>query len=189
MSSSSKKDIDFLGEECSNCGKTSKLLSCARCRIQKYCSETCQRQHWKAICGHKKFCIPIGERKKDLPCDDFLSRADKVKSLNCCSICIDAISSGPYSDTVVLQTCRHAFHVKCFQLFMESENNDRCPNCRGDIDFVQVFEKNTVRSRHISNLFQSMKSYFLNVHLTDLLKTKLNFNVYLVLSHIHNQAF
>ncbi len=146
VSSSSKKDKDIQSEECSNCGKITKLLSCARCRIQKYCSRGCQKQHWKAIGGHKKFCVLKRERKKDLPCDNFSSRADKVKSSNCCSICIDAISSAPYSDTVVLQTCRHEFHVKCFQSFMESESNDRCPNCRVEIDIFKVFEKRTVRT-------------------------------------------
>jgi TPR repeat protein len=141
----SKKDKDIQNEECTNCGKTSKLLSCARCQIQKYCSKACQKQHWKAIGGHKKFCISKGERNKVLSSNVFSTRADVGVITNCCSICIEAIIKGPISDVVVLQSCSHQFHVKCFQLLMESESNERCPVCRVDIDIVKVFEKNTER--------------------------------------------
>lgn len=146
LSKKSKKDKDIQSEECSNCGSSTKLLSCARCRIQKYCSKACQKQHWKAIGGHKQFCVSKGERKKDLPSNDFSARADVGVTSNCCSICFEAILKGPTSDVVVLQSCTHEFHVKCFQLLMESESNDRCPVCRIDIDIVKVFEKNTERT-------------------------------------------
>lgn len=41
-------------EVCSKCGKEGeKLLNCARCKVQKYCSKECQVADWKA---HKKTC-------------------------------------------------------------------------------------------------------------------------------------
>jgi hypothetical protein len=47
------------GEMCANCyvlEKTldEKLLKCGQCRVIKYCSRECQREHWKK--AHKKQC-------------------------------------------------------------------------------------------------------------------------------------
>ena len=42
---------------CSKCGaheKSQKFKLCARCKITKYCSETCQKSHWND--SHKFFC-------------------------------------------------------------------------------------------------------------------------------------
>jgi hypothetical protein len=49
------------GEMCANCyvlEKTlhEKLLKCGQCRLIKYCSPTCQKEHWKA---HKKQCKKV----------------------------------------------------------------------------------------------------------------------------------
>jgi hypothetical protein len=49
------------GEMCANCyvlEKTlhEKLLKCGQCRLIKYCSRECQREHWKA---HKKQCKKV----------------------------------------------------------------------------------------------------------------------------------
>jgi hypothetical protein len=49
------------GEMCANCyvlEKTlhDKLLKCGQCRLIKYCSRECQREHWKA---HKKQCKKV----------------------------------------------------------------------------------------------------------------------------------
>eukprot|EP00397_Hematodinium_sp_SG-2012_P057228 GEMP01071326.1.p1 GENE.GEMP01071326.1~~GEMP01071326.1.p1 ORF type:complete len:251 (+),score=45.52 GEMP01071326.1:83-835(+) len=39
---------------CFQCGKTGNLLTCAQCRISRYCTKECQRNHWKKT--HKKLC-------------------------------------------------------------------------------------------------------------------------------------
>lgn len=44
---------------CPSCGKEAKLL-CTRCRVQKYCSQTCQQNHWSTI--HKRECVSIEGR-------------------------------------------------------------------------------------------------------------------------------
>jgi hypothetical protein len=39
--------------------KPPQLLSCGRCRVAKYCSVECQKEHWKA--GHKQACEHLAE--------------------------------------------------------------------------------------------------------------------------------
>lgn len=38
---------------CAACGKEGNLKSCGKCRLAKYCGETCQHAHWQQ---HKKDC-------------------------------------------------------------------------------------------------------------------------------------
>jgi hypothetical protein len=136
----SPKDKDMRIEECSNCGKTTNLKSCARCQMQKYCSTACQRQHWKAIGGHKKFCVSKEERKKDVITNDLPTRADVKETSILCSICIDEIIQDPSSEFVMLQ-CKHEFHHQCFELLCVSESRTRCPVCRDEINYFMLFEK------------------------------------------------
>jgi hypothetical protein len=55
--------------ECANCGVSTGdrsdllLKACSRCKLVFYCSEPCQRQHWKKG-EHKRFCVAVGDRKK-----------------------------------------------------------------------------------------------------------------------------
>jgi len=140
LKSLSPKDKDMQIDECSNCGKTTNLKLCARCQMQKYCSTACQRQHWKATGGHKKFCVSKEERKKNSMSIDFSTRADKDQSSIFCSICIEEIIQDPISEDVILQ-CRHEFHAKCFQLLCESECRDRCPVCHVETNYVMFFKK------------------------------------------------
>jgi hypothetical protein len=44
---------------CEKGAKESKLRFCSRCKVAAYCSEECQRAHWKE---HKKECTPITEQ-------------------------------------------------------------------------------------------------------------------------------
>jgi TPR repeat protein len=68
--SSKKEKHNFQKGECSNCGKSDNLKSCARCKLIQYCSTACQKQHWKAIGGHKKFCVSKEEKKRVLTSQD-----------------------------------------------------------------------------------------------------------------------
>jgi hypothetical protein len=50
--------LDDFGDGCAACGKEQrddgrKLLICARCKSEKYCSTECQKRRWKA---HKRNC-------------------------------------------------------------------------------------------------------------------------------------
>jgi hypothetical protein len=41
---------------CVGCGAvTEKLMQCGRCKVARYCSGACQKQHWPT---HKPFCLP-----------------------------------------------------------------------------------------------------------------------------------
>jgi len=54
--------------ECANCGAGTddrsdlSLKACSRCKLVYYCSEPCQRQHWKEG-EHKRFCVAVDDRK------------------------------------------------------------------------------------------------------------------------------
>lgn len=42
---------------CGNCGMAKCRLKCGRCRVQYYCSEVCERNHWQG--SHGRSCSPI----------------------------------------------------------------------------------------------------------------------------------
>ena len=53
-----KRDVEFDVDRCQKCQKngsdgSTKLLTCSRCHIAKYCSVECQRAKWKT---HKNVC-------------------------------------------------------------------------------------------------------------------------------------
>ena len=41
---------------CSFCGTSGKLQKCSRCKINLYCSRTCQSIQWEE---HKKYCLKV----------------------------------------------------------------------------------------------------------------------------------
>eukprot|EP00884_Botryococcus_braunii_P019941 jgi/Botrbrau1/6630/Bobra.104_2s0017.1 len=45
---------------CAQCGTSPGKLVCTRCRGARYCSATCQKQHWKT---HKPQCIPLTRKE------------------------------------------------------------------------------------------------------------------------------
>jgi ubiquitin C-terminal hydrolase len=47
-------------EVCINCKKSTSLSFCSRCKAVKYCSKTCQKEHYQI---HKDVCRQIGEQK------------------------------------------------------------------------------------------------------------------------------
>ena len=142
LSCKKKEKQNFQKGECSNCGKSDNLKSCARCQLVQYCNTACQKQHWNAIGGHKKFCVSKEERKRVLTSPDYLTHAD---STHICSICIEEILKGSTCDIVVSHSCKHEFHIKCFALLCESGSNNRCPVCRVDINIIHVFENGIKR--------------------------------------------
>jgi hypothetical protein len=65
LDKSCKKLNDHPKGECAHCGvsKTG-LLDCSRCHLVAYCDRDCQRSHWKAVGGHKLFCVSLIDRDK-----------------------------------------------------------------------------------------------------------------------------
>ena len=41
---------------CAVCKSTTNLLTCTKCKSERYCSKACQRQDWRR---HKPYCRPI----------------------------------------------------------------------------------------------------------------------------------
>mmetsp|Transcript_40237 Transcript_40237/g.97142 ORF Transcript_40237/g.97142 Transcript_40237/m.97142 type:complete len:560 (+) Transcript_40237:944-2623(+) len=58
-------------KKCHHCGKPDKskalLKKCSRCHAAFYCSEVCQKAHWKR---HKKVCAPV--KKTSMKAEDFM---------------------------------------------------------------------------------------------------------------------
>eukprot|EP01043_Picozoa_sp_COSAG02_P014330 COSAG02_NODE_589_length_19902_cov_119.928939_9_plen_289_part_00 len=50
------------GTPCAKCGCGGAKKLCGRCRQVSYCSQQCQKQHWKR---HKKQCTPVSDRPKE----------------------------------------------------------------------------------------------------------------------------
>ena len=50
---------------CANCGTrgTTGFLQCGKCKTAKYCSRTCQREHWKR--SHKRDCTRAVEQQQE----------------------------------------------------------------------------------------------------------------------------
>ena len=50
-----------LERTCANCGTrgTTGFLQCGKCKTAKYCSRTCQREHWER--SHKSECTRVAE--------------------------------------------------------------------------------------------------------------------------------
>jgi len=68
--------VDVLdSEQCHSCGKrereNAKLLVCSKCKLAKYCTADCQKQHWKV---HKPHCSVPSARAYNMPSGDVLAR-------------------------------------------------------------------------------------------------------------------
>ena len=50
-----RKKVDPSNKDCAYCETSGAKLTCGKCKAAHYCSQACQRQHWKN--GHKEKCI------------------------------------------------------------------------------------------------------------------------------------
>ena len=129
--------------ECANCGTQATPLSkCSRCKLTSYCCQACQRQHWSAVGGHKKFCVSANQRSPD---PDFpVDAQNEVK----CAICQEMLL---VLDQTVLP-CLHAFHSRCITNLRESGIVQACPICRSSIseevgtDYIFETEEDNYKS-------------------------------------------
>jgi hypothetical protein len=99
-------------KECANCTASEgvTLSSCSRCKLVYYCSKACQTQHWQGG-GHKKFCIPVGDRRPDAG-----KASCSTIQVDACAICLELMLS---VESLTL-ACLHVFH-------------EACPTCRGPL--------------------------------------------------------
>ena len=149
----SKKTTNNHNEECANCAVNSvKLFSCSRCRNIKYCSISCQTQHWKE--DHKIYCKSHNtERNND-------GKYIQGKIYNC-AICYDDIDKSELMTT----ECYHNFHKKCIIEVYKTDN--KCPLCRMNLslqvnDIIKKLEELYTKDKEkykklIEKLIESLK--------------------------------
>ena len=62
---------------CGNCGSTRDLMMCRGCKQIYYCSERCQRKHWREE-GHKDECNLLKEIHKSVKEEEKADREGKA---------------------------------------------------------------------------------------------------------------
>ena len=133
--------------ECANCGvgagdRSDLLLkACSRCKLVFYCSEPCQRQHWKKG-EHKRFCVAVGDRKAikgnaDIDATGLMKTkptkmdqpAEILRPSDICSVCLE-----PLNKSIIRSLpCGHNFHHDCLAGVESFGLSRKCPLCRSGL--------------------------------------------------------
>ncbi len=115
--------------ECSNCaaheGLTVKLKPCSRCKLVRYCSVECQRQHWRAG-EHRRFCVAVGDR---VPQELAPKRLNATADKDDCPVCMEPLTSAKKT----ILACGHVLHLKCLKDILALTKSQLCPVCRGEL--------------------------------------------------------
>lgn len=124
------KKLSGTSRECANCCADENMFrtpfkACARCGLVFYCSKNCQSQHWKAIAGHKKYCLPKSSRA---PSMSGAESCVKIEGDIVCSICQDTLHAS--SVNLCTLACSHSFHEECVEGIRIYGISQVCPNCR-----------------------------------------------------------
>ena len=117
-------------EVCANCGKAAvdniKLKICTACKMVKYCSVECQKNHRKQ---HKKACNKRVRKMRD----DLLFSQPGSHYLGECPICCFPLSNDVKKNTIhpccckyICNGCSYANHMRDFREGLQP----RCPFCR-----------------------------------------------------------
>src|SRR5210317_2182389 len=117
-------------EVCANCGKAAvddvKLKICTACRLVKYCSVECQKNHRKQ---HKKVCKKRAAEIRD----DKLSQQPDESHLGECPICCLALPLD-LEKSMMMRCCYKVICMGCVHandLRIEEEGLEyKCPFCR-----------------------------------------------------------
>lgn len=59
-------EVNHENKVCARCTSAAGTLRCSRCKVTSYCSQDCQKEHWKSG-GHKKQCVvnPLAAKLAD----------------------------------------------------------------------------------------------------------------------------
>jgi hypothetical protein len=129
----SRKEL-FAAKECASCcvpdGRATRK-DCPRCKLVAYCGKSCQTEHWKS--GHKKFCVPVAERKAQAAA----AATERWNASNeHCNICQESL----FGSTAAPLPCSHCFHVKCVEnLAAFGGGGQCCPACRTPLPSLAAF--------------------------------------------------
>merc|ERR1712185_57320 len=75
--SSSRSDCAWCGAKEGSIPGILKHHQCSRCKLTCYCSESCQKRHWKEG-GHKHHCVAPADRKASAALDAARIKKDKT---------------------------------------------------------------------------------------------------------------
>ena len=149
--SSSRSDCAWCGAKEGSIPGILKHHQCGRCKLTFYCSESCQKRHWKEG-GHKHNCVAPADRKASAALD--AARIKKDKTLDNgkaaaddgnqpydhdenenddendeCAMCLESLASAK----VLTLPCSHAYHAQCVGKLREFGIKQVCPLCRADL--------------------------------------------------------
>ena len=135
--SSSRSDCAWCGAKEGSIPGILKHRPCGRCKLASYCSESCQKRHWKEG-GHKLNCVAPADRKASAALD--AARIKKDKALDNGKAAVDD-GNQPYDHD-------------------ENENddeNDECAMCL-EISLLPESSNCRVRMRTMHNALESYES-------------------------------
>ena len=144
-----KSNHSLEARECANCGSAkSPFFLCSKCKLVNYCSDACQKQHWKAVGGHKKFCVSEKER---MPLKTMIS--ERKSELNSpqsikCAICLEVVTCS----TTCLLPCAHIFHIRCIKELRIMGVVQACPICRTQLPHKDLSHDANQRAVYLNNM-------------------------------------
>lgn len=113
--------------DASDCSKPGPSMRCSKCKMVYYCSQKCQRSHWKE---HKTDCnVAVQQIYKKFAKDDKADSSNNSetteKSKNdTCGICL--ADRKDMVNPVILKACQHAFCFPCLKKYQDY--NDAIPS-------------------------------------------------------------
>jgi hypothetical protein len=145
---SSAPDVEAADERCASCGTSEcdniKLKTCTACKLVKYCSVQCQREHRSQ---HKKAC----KKKAAEIRDELLFKQPESTHLGDCPICfipipLDADGDGAYHVCCSKIICKGCAYVSRLHQIAEQSLTEKCPFCRtpypkDDAEFDRMMKK------------------------------------------------
>ena len=147
--SSSRSDCAWCGAKEGSIPGILKHHQCGRCKLTFYCSESCQKRHWKEG-GHKLNCVAPVDRKASAALDAAQIKKDKAldngkaaaddgnqpydhdendDENDECAMCLESLASAK----VLTLPCSHAYHAQCVGKLREFGIKQVCPLCRADL--------------------------------------------------------
>ena len=145
-----KSNQTFDAFECRNCGSPKAPLLCSRCKLVNYCSDSCQKQHWKSEGGHKKFCVSEKERKTGNFLITERKRESNLYQLIECAICLEVVTCS----TTCLLPCAHIFHIQCIKELRIMGVVQACPICRMQLPDKEISIDASQRAVHLNLMNQ-----------------------------------
>mmetsp|Transcript_32043 Transcript_32043/g.96434 ORF Transcript_32043/g.96434 Transcript_32043/m.96434 type:complete len:1595 (+) Transcript_32043:1276-6060(+) len=152
------------GPTCASCSKerdAKNMKRCRRCMAVYYCSEECQRQHWK-VGGHKDECKPRSESVKP---GGARPASDLPELKHPCPVCLD--NEDDAGEAGMCYACGALFCGQCNTT--EKLGNLPCPKCRhplprmsneGIVKLLWDLIKKRRTGRHVAAAMHLLGSFY-----------------------------